>query len=307
SALASPALGMHDPVVVGILTRAGDRSRVKRRLEQALYEFDDVEISTIHGFCQRVLMERALGSDITYGSELFGDARPWIDEIIMDFWAQKASVAAPGFLAYLRRESSKKFDLLAARRLAYSVQRAPLVQIVPASPCTDPPDFARFRRQCEQTAEVWRRHDAVALILGSSVKKTSYNRSHTPRWAGKVSGFFEREPELAFLELPECFDRFCSERLFAAGGGVLTSHELVQACDALLAAHQRLLVLLEADVLRFKLALLDYVRSELPRRSAKERQLSFDDLLSRLYAALEGATGAQLARAIRERYPAALI
>jgi exodeoxyribonuclease V beta subunit len=307
SALATPALGTHDPVVVGILTRAGDRARVKRRLEQALYEFDEIEISTIHGFCQRVLMERALGSDITYGSELFGDARPWIDEIIMDFWARRTSVAAPEFIAYLRRESAKKFDLLAARRLAYSVQRAPLVQIVPASPSAEPPDFAGFRRQCEQTAAVWRRHDAAALILASSVKKTVYNRSHTPRWAGKLSTFFEREPELSFLELPDCLDRFCSERLSAAGGGALTSHDLVQACDALLAAQQRLLELLEAEVLRFKLGLLDYVRSELPRRSAEQRQLSFDDLLSRLHAALEGPAGAQLASAIRERYPAALI
>ncbi|MEO8178927.1 MAG: exodeoxyribonuclease V subunit beta [Deltaproteobacteria bacterium] len=307
AALAAPGLDRHDPIVVGILTRAGDRSRVKRRLEQALYEFDDVEISTIHGFCQRALMERALGSDITYGSELFGDARPWIDEIIMDFWARQASVAAPEFLAYLRRESSKKFDLLAARRLAYSVQRAPLVQIVPAGPSTDPPDFARFVRQYEQTAAVWRRHDAVALILGSSVKKTTYNRNHTPRWAGKLSVFFKREPELSFLELPDCFDRFCSARLSAAGGGALSSHELVQACDALLDEHQRLLALLEAEVLRFKLALLDYVKSELPRRSAEQRQLSFDDLLSRLHAALEGPAGAQLGRVIRERYPAALI
>src|SRR4029079_6095564 len=107
SALATPERGTHDPVLLGILTRAGDRARVKRRLERALYDFDDVEISTIHGFCQRVLLERALGSDITYGSQLFGDARPWIDEIIMDFWARDASRAAPELLGRLRREGTR--------------------------------------------------------------------------------------------------------------------------------------------------------------------------------------------------------
>ena len=104
-----------------------------------------------------------------------------------DLIASYTNAAAPEFIAYLRRESANKFDLLAARSLAYSVQRAPLVQIVPTSPSTEPPDFAGFRRQCEHTAAVWRRHDAVALIQSSNVKKTSYNRSHTPRWAGKRS------------------------------------------------------------------------------------------------------------------------
>jgi exodeoxyribonuclease V beta subunit len=85
------------------------------------------------------------------------------------------------------------------------------------------------------------------------------------------------------------------------------AHELVQACDALKAEHQRLCAALDAAVLRFKLALLDYVRAELPRRSAEQRQLSFDDLLSRLLAALTGPAGAALARAIRRRYPTALI
>jgi exodeoxyribonuclease V beta subunit len=307
AALATPALATHDPVLLGILTRAGDRARVKRRLERALYDFDDVEISTIHGFCQRVLMERALGSDITYGSQLFGDARPWIDEIIMDFWARRASVAAPEFLAYLRREGARKFDLLAARRLAYSVQRAPQVEIVPESPREPAPDFAAFRRLCEEARSVWRRHDVVSLIAGSTARKTIYNKKHTPNWAGQVGAFFEREPGLGFLEMPDCFDRFCSTRLADAGGHALLAHELVQACDALLAEHERLLAALDAAVLRFKLELLEYIRTELPRRSAEQRQLSFDDLLSRLHAALEGPAGTGLARAIRERYPAALI
>jgi exodeoxyribonuclease V beta subunit len=306
SALASPQSDSHDPTLLGILAREGDRTRVKRRLEQALYEFDDVEISTIHGFCQRVLMERALGSDITYGSQLFGDARPWIDEIIMDFWAREASRAAPEFLAWLRREG-KRFDLLAARRLAYSLQRSPQAQIVPPGSDAPPPDVERFRRQCAETAAVWRRHSVEALIYGSTAKKQIYNKRHTPNWAGKVTAFFERDPSFQFLELPECFDRFCAPKLGEAGAGALCAHELVQACDALLAEHQRLTESLDGAALRFKLALLDYVRRELPRRSAEQRQLSFDDLLSRLHGALQGPAGAQLASAIRDRYPAALI
>jgi exodeoxyribonuclease V beta subunit len=212
AALATPELPGHDPVVTTILTRAGNPGRVKRRLEQALYEFDDVEISTIHGFCQRVLMERALGSDITYGSQLIGDARPLIDEIILDYWARQASAAEPEFLAYLRQDGANKFDLLAARRLAYSLQRAPQVQIVPQPPELGPPDFARFRRSCEEAARVWSRHDVVALIAASSVRKQVYSKRNAPTWAGQVSAYFARDPSQWFLKLPANLDRFCQQR-----------------------------------------------------------------------------------------------
>ncbi|MEY4550739.1 MAG: helicase/exodeoxyribonuclease beta subunit [Pseudomonadota bacterium] len=307
AALLTPTTGKHDPVVLTLLSRAGDRQRVKRRLEKALYEFDDIEISTIHGFCQRVLLERALGSDITYGSQLFGDARPLIDEIIMDFWARRLSEGSPEFVAYLRQDGPKKFDLQAARRLAYSLQRAPQALLLPSPSDTPPPDFAAFRQTCTEAAHIWQRHDVATLIQESKIKKNPYNRRNTPNWAGRVSAFFAHDAATQFLALPDCFDRFGSAKLLAYGGTDLVDHELVLACDRVLVEHGRLRAALDADVLRYKLALLDYVQKELPRRSAAQRQLSFDDLLSRLHAALMGPAGPELARSIRERYPTALI
>jgi exodeoxyribonuclease V beta subunit len=301
-----PAGSELDPTLIEIMARAGDRERIAARLREALYDFDNVEISTIHGFCQRMLMERALESDVTFNSQLYGDARPMIDELILDFWANRAGPAAPELLAFMRSEGSR-FGIDQARRLAYTVLRTPDVRVVPGAPARDePPDFEAFRREFARAREIWQQHDVLDLIASSGVKKTSYNSRHTPNWVRAVTGYFAADPGL-FLSPPKCFERFCTQRLVEAGGAALAAQEPFVSCDALLAAHQRLTLALEAEVLRFKLDLLDYLRAELPRRTSRQRQLSFDDLLDRLHAALHGARGQELARSIRERYPAALI
>ncbi len=294
-----------DPTLIEILSRAGDTVRSARRLEQALYEFDKVEISTIHGFCQRVLMERAFQTDVAWGSELYGDARPVIDDLVLDYWATVAGPAQPEFLAHMRKGS--KFGLDAARGLAYTVQRTPEGALVPASAGHgDPPDFERFRAEYRRVRQVWQRHDVLALLAGSKVKKQSYNRRHTPRWVKAVSQFFAGEPSL-FSKPPDSFERFCSARLAQAGGDDLCTHELVLACDALLAEYQRLELALEAELLRFKMGLLDFVREGLSNRARQTGQLSFDDLLRRVQQALTGPGGKDLALSVRQRYPAALI
>jgi exodeoxyribonuclease V beta subunit len=295
-----------DPTLLEIMARAGDRERIAARLREALYDFDNVEISTIHGFCQRMLMERALESDVTFNSQLYGDARPMIDELILDFWANRAGPAAPELLAFMRSEGSR-FGIDQARRLAYTVLRTPDVRVVPGAPsAVEPPDFEGFRREFARARQIWQRHDVLELIAASRVKKTSYNSRHTPNWVRAVTDYFGADPGL-FLSPPKCFERFCTPKLIEAGGAALASEEPFVSCDALLAAHQRLTRALEAEVLRFKLDLLGYLREELPRRTGRQRQLSFDDLLDRLHAALHGPRGQELARSIRERYPAALI
>jgi exodeoxyribonuclease V beta subunit len=288
---ASGAAGTGEPdaAMVSILARAGDRQRVRRRLEQALYEFDDVEISTIHGFCQRVLMERALGSDITYGSELYGDARPLIDEIVMDFWARRVAPAQPELLAYMRSDGSK-FSLEMGRRLAYSVQRAPQVQILPRHLEAAPPaDSTRFRAEFARVRELWKRHDVVALVEGSTLRKQVYNKRYTPLWVREVSEFFDGELGL-FSPHPRCFERFLHPRLVEAGGHVLAQHELFAACDALGAGVPRARGRAR-DGAPASRAPADRLR---PRRTASARRGATAALLRR--PALEAARRAHRAR-----------
>ena len=57
-------------------------------LHVALSDFDEAAISTIHGFCSRMLNEFAFESGAPFGAELIADDRLLIDEVAADYWRQ---------------------------------------------------------------------------------------------------------------------------------------------------------------------------------------------------------------------------
>jgi len=56
------------------------------RLEAALVNFDEAPIYTIHGFCQRVLAQRAFESGTLFDAELLTNQSELLREIVNDFW-----------------------------------------------------------------------------------------------------------------------------------------------------------------------------------------------------------------------------
>ena len=58
-----------------------------RRIERAKREFDQALISTIHGFCQRVLTQNAFETGAAFGVELDSAIDGLLDDIISDFYS----------------------------------------------------------------------------------------------------------------------------------------------------------------------------------------------------------------------------
>lgn len=111
---------------------AGSVAADCRRLEAALYGFDEAAIFTIHGFCQRVLQEHAFESGVSFDAELIGDDRLLVEEVVRDFWTREL-YAAP--LQLVRSLGSLTPAALA--RLARLVTAHPGARIVPARPDVD--------------------------------------------------------------------------------------------------------------------------------------------------------------------------
>jgi exodeoxyribonuclease V beta subunit len=74
------------PFVDDIVTKVGDRKGMERRLKIALQSFDDASIFTIHGFCSRVLADRAFESGVPFEAELVTDQSRFLNEVADDFW-----------------------------------------------------------------------------------------------------------------------------------------------------------------------------------------------------------------------------
>jgi exodeoxyribonuclease V beta subunit len=74
------------PFVEEIVKRITDRKQFERRLKTALQSFDEAPIFTIHGFCARVLADRAFESGVPFEAELVADQSRFLNEIADDFW-----------------------------------------------------------------------------------------------------------------------------------------------------------------------------------------------------------------------------
>ena len=61
-------------------------NKAQTLLNNALTNFDNCAIYTIHGFCQRVLFDYTFESDSTFGATLITDQQELIVEAACDFW-----------------------------------------------------------------------------------------------------------------------------------------------------------------------------------------------------------------------------
>ena len=104
-----------DPVVVGVLEQAGawspDTKRlVANRLDTAILDFDHAPISTIHGFCNRVLQELVFETGGRFDVELVTTQTPMIEEPVSDFASQWWTGSDPAMSRWLRLDDSMWCD-----------------------------------------------------------------------------------------------------------------------------------------------------------------------------------------------------
>ena len=69
-----------------------------RRLRLALVNFDEAPISTLHGFCKRVLSEHAFDSGTAFDQELVKDESSFVSTVLADAWIGALHNAKPDLL-----------------------------------------------------------------------------------------------------------------------------------------------------------------------------------------------------------------
>ena len=75
-----------DELLSSLLKKHTDHRAAAGRLDAALVGFDEAPIYTIHGFCQRVLADRAFESGTLFDAELVTNQSDLLREIVEDFW-----------------------------------------------------------------------------------------------------------------------------------------------------------------------------------------------------------------------------
>ncbi|MDD5350563.1 MAG: UvrD-helicase domain-containing protein, partial [Chthoniobacteraceae bacterium] len=290
-----------NPVVARYLAEHKDKKNGERALELAAQSFDEAQIFTIHGFCQRMLQEHAFESGVRYGAELLTDSRPLLEEAAADFWRTRFS-GAPALLAALALDAGVSPEGWA--NLLGETRNHPDLALLPESAGVSCEALAaRLEAAFAELAEAWRCGGAAlsALLQADKALKPS-ERKKRLALLPVLDRLPAREPD---QELVAALPLFCASAIAEAAGARKTppSDPFFARCEAFCALAEEYFQQLTHEFLA-------YAETALAARKRERNVLTYDDLLTRLHAALHGpdsSKSAALARAIGAKYQAALI
>ncbi|MFA6008664.1 MAG: exodeoxyribonuclease V subunit beta [Desulfobacteraceae bacterium] len=296
-----------DPLLAACLTRSRSQADDLERLRDAVRSFDQAAVFTIHGFCQRMLVENAFESGSLFETELVTDTSGLIREILQDFIRTHVYPMTSLFADYLFEQKTGPGSLGAFIRKVMK----PGMRFIHTPEYTD---TSHEERQWEllysELRHIWMadRQSIVALLMGNiQLKQNMYSEKIVTAWSRTLDRYFSSDRP--GLQIPEKFQKGCVSSIEKGlkKNGVIPSHPFFDLCDDYTRAHEHLLSLYGSNHIHFKLKALSYVAEQLEKRKNEKGILFFDDLLNRLHGKLEHDPDGLLANQIRSSYSAALI
>ncbi|WP_233236233.1 exodeoxyribonuclease V subunit beta [Bordetella sp. LUAb4] len=302
-----------------------------RKLQLAVEWMDEAAVSTIHGWCNRMLREHAFDSDSLFQQTLEQNSAPLLAEAARDYWRV--------FIAGLDSDSARELrawwvspDALqqdAARLFRYAPQLESARSGPASAEYVDRVDPADFDVEEASNAPAAR----LALTRAERTRDLAALKAAWPAWLTELRDLFDagvaakkvdgRKFQARFYNgwldalhtwcedadsvLPALSDtawqRLSPEGMDEAWKGNWPAHP---ACKALAELREAVLKLPAArnDILKHAAA---WMRRRYAQEQARRAQMDFDDLLGQLDRALAGPNGAVLAAAMRQQFPVALI
>jgi exodeoxyribonuclease V beta subunit len=304
SALEDLHQGVSGDDIVDAFLKSGDKAVGIRELDLAIQSFDEAQIFTIHGFCQRMLNDYAFESGTRFDTSLVTDPKPLFEEVARDFWRLRFYEAKPLLpkLAMAWKRSLEDWVELLERTRSH-----PDLVILP--PAEAEPGDALVRRVEAAFAAVrkeWIGHQAdIEMLLrhdgNLSRSEKNFREDRVDELLGKVAeacvDFESADPESI-----KALSDITSEAIAAGtkGTGTPPEHRFFTLNSEFHRAVEALFNQLTHEFLEF-------AQAELPKRKARTNTVTYDDLISGLRDALRQESGARLARAIGDKYSAALI
>jgi exodeoxyribonuclease V beta subunit len=292
-----------DPSIQALLDDIDDPSLAATRLLDAEREMDSAAIFTIHGFCQRMLVQNAFESGARFENEFITDENRIKLQVVADYW-RRYFYPLPIDVAQLIRSYWATPDALYQKIHRYLGGHAIRLS-VPALETDLVTTHHQNLAHIAAMKQAWQvQSDEVIGLLqqaldGNQLDRRTYNSKHFPNWCNQVSDWAATATVDYFI--PDALSRFSLATLLEKSkAGYRPSHPLLLSIEAFLATP----ISLEAPVLAHAIQTCRHLLTE-----AKEQKqwLSFDDLLLQLSNALDRDTQNRLARRIRELYPVALI
>lgn len=290
-------------------------------LKDAIRDFDQASIFTIHSFCKRMLDENAFESGSLFDTELVTDQENLKKEIVQDFWRKYiyhesplfvnfalANKFTPDFLLKLvgNRIMHPDFKIIPQVEIQHSIQGSSSEQGNEVIGIEE----QEFKQSFLELRLAWQasKHEVENILLNNeNLSRSRYRKENIPLWIDLMDQWLASDGNDPILF--DKFEKFTSSELESATkkNCPVPQHSFFDCCKNLKITQEQLLKKFAQRLLALKIKLFAYVQDELDKRKKEKNIQSFDDLLLKLYHALQSQGGDDLADAIRKKFKAALI
>ncbi|MEI6897297.1 MAG: exodeoxyribonuclease V subunit beta [Psychromonas sp.] len=288
-----------DPFIQTLIHQSEDLGIDIRLLRFAELQMDEAAIYTIHGFCQRMLMQNAFESGSLFQQNLLEDDSQLLLQATNDFWRSHFySLSQPLtelIYSYWQHPEQLKNELR-------SWLSRHDVQFIPDITDFDfKAKYATSLALIKKLKEQWLASEAdyFDIISYSDVSKRSYTKANLPKWLKEIAHWAFQES--GSLDLPKNLIKFSQKTLDEkTPQGAVPSHQVFTDIEHILALDLSIknTVLVKAT---------HWVRDNLQKSKRSQSLLGFDDLLIRLDDALQRSPQNHLGEQIKNSYPIALI
>ncbi len=312
--------GSSDDILIETVVKKNDNiASAIQLIQDALINFDNAAIFTIHGFCQRILHENAFETQSLFDTELVTDPTHLTREIVEDFWRKHVYSLPMEFIRYILNKISgpEYFSRLLAKK------RTTDIRILPKLKKPDIKSLDDFRAVFNKLKTSWpnTRFQVMELLKDPSLNGKIYGSLKTKKMQTGVS-----KRDLMVVSMSASMDRFVDEKssgfpLFKGFDKFTAtkiesstrkkyrppSHELFDICAALYDKGVALEAEMEVYLLYLKTLFFRYTEERLVASKNRGNIQFYDDLLIKVKNALENKGGNKLATTIRRKYSAALV
>ena len=311
--LKNQELDTADDIVAQILNNSLQSGRAENEivlaLRMALLNFDENAISTIHGFCQKMLSNFTFESKSRFNLELITDDRSYRDEVVNDYWR----INFYNISSKLEKKifKTKKWEPQILRKLLDRIQSSPATEI---DSLADLGGRQAVLNEMQELYVGFEQYCAESNLLHLLAEKAGNFKSAYRKKLANAMSLFNSFDDV--FELIEIFNReFMEKELMKnpksgwAGfrDSVPQKGRIPHDFDELIDIAEKIDGHIQSYLMQLKYDFVMHVRESgtLKNKKLADNVLSFDDLLLDMYAAVNQSDS--FCELIRQDFPVVML
>ena len=311
--LKNQELDTADDIVAQILRNSlrdgRDENEIVLALRMALLNFDENAISTIHGFCQKMLSNFTFESKSRFNLELITDDRSYRDEVVNDYWR----INFYNISSELEKKifKTKKWEPQILRKLLDRIQSSPATEI---DSLADLGGRKEVLNEMQSLYVEFEQYCAESILLHLLADKTTnFKKAYREKLENALNVYnaFDDVFELVQLLNRELMEGSITSRPKPTWDGFRDSvpqkgrfpHDL----DELIEVAERIDGYIQNYLIQLKYDFVMHIRESgaLKNKKLTDNVLSFDDLLLDMYAAVNQSES--FCELIRQDFPVVML